>query len=199
MPNSVMLHQFADQYWNGNDDSVRRALARVTQLKPILDPLLREAGVPDELAALVLIESAGHVTALSPKGARGIWQLMPDTARRYGLAVTTENDERIDVIRSTRAAARYLSDLHRRFGDWPLAFAAYDAGEQTVERAVAKVGRNDFSQIDRVLPEETRHYVPAVVKAMDLLGGKKGEVPPVVKSRRSSELSVVYASTESAD
>jgi len=197
-PDAKALHQFAEQYWNGNDEAVRRAVARVTELRPMMTPILHEEGIPDEVAALVLVESAGQPTALSPKGARGIWQFMPDTARRYGLAVTAKLDERTDVAKSTVAAARYLHDLYQRFGDWRLAFAAYNAGEQTVERAVAKTGHGDFSRIDRGLPDETRHYVPAVMNAMELLGSNKLEVSPMVKSGRSPARSVLYASTESA-
>jgi len=146
-----------------------------------------------------LVESAGQPTALSPKGARGIWQFMPDTARRYGLAVTANVDERIEVVKSTVAAARYLHDLYQRFGDWRLAFAAYNAGEQAVERAVARTGHADFSRIDRALPEETRNYVPAVMRAMQLLDSNKQEVLPLVRSGKSPVRSVLYASTESAD
>ena len=176
-PDAKALHQFADQYWNGNDEAVRRAVARVMELRPVLTPILHEENIPDEIAALVLVESAGQPTALSPKGARGIWQFMPDTARRYGLAVTTDVDERIEVVKSTRAAARYLHDLYRRFGDWRLAFAAYNVGELAVERAVARTGHSDFLRINRVLPEETRNYVPAVLRAMELLGSNKPVTP----------------------
>jgi membrane-bound lytic murein transglycosylase B len=197
-PDAKALHKFAEQYWNGNDEAVRRAVARVTELRPVLTPILGEEGIPDEIAALVLVESAGQPTALSPKGARGIWQFMPDTARRYGLAVTADLDERVEVVKSTVAAARYLHDLYQRFGDWRLAFAAYNAGEQAVERAVARTGHGDFSRIDRGLPEETRNYVPAVMRAMELLGSNKQKVLPVVKSGRSPVRSVLYASTESA-
>lgn len=195
-PDAKALHQFAEQYWSGNDDAVRRAVARVTELRSVLTPILHEEGIPGEIAALVLVESAGQPTALSPKGARGIWQFMPDTARRYGLAVTADHDERIDVAKSTVAAARYLHDLYNRFGDWQLALAAYNAGEQTVERAVARTGHGDFFRIDRVLPEETRNYVPAVMHAMELLGSNQMEVSPVAKSRRSPDWLVLYASTE---
>lgn len=190
---AAVLHQFAEKYWNGNDEAVRRAVAGVTQLKPILTPILREEGVPDEVVALVLIESAGRATALSPKGARGIWQLMPDTARRYGLAVAADRDERFELLKSTRAAARYLRDLYQRFGDWRLAFAAYNAGGHAVERAVTRTGRGDFLRIDSALPEETRNYIPAVMNAMELLGSSSQEVVPAVKSGRSPARSVLYA------
>jgi membrane-bound lytic murein transglycosylase B len=198
-PDAKALHQFAAQYWKGNDEAVRRALARVIQLRPTLTPILREEGVPDEVAALVLIESAGLATALSPKGARGIWQFMPDTARRYGLAVTADRDERIELVKSTRAAARYLRDLNQRFGDWRLTFAAYNVGEQAVERAVTRTGDGDFSRIDRALPEETRNYVPAVMHAMELLGSSNQEALSALKSGRASVRSVLYASTERAE
>jgi membrane-bound lytic murein transglycosylase B len=198
-PDATALHQFAEQYWNGNDEAVRRAVARVTELRPVLTPILHEQGIPDEIAALVLVESAGQPTARSPKGARGIWQFMPDTARRYGLAVTADLDERIEIVKFTVAAARYLHDLYQRFGDWRLAFAAYNAGEQTVQRAVARTGHGDFLRIERALPEETRNYVPAVMRAMELLGSNKQKVLPSVRSGKSPARSVLYASTDSAD
>ncbi len=166
---ATMLRRFAKRYWNGDEHNVRLAVERVTQLRPMLDAIFLEEGVSIDAAALVLVESGGRSTALSPKGARGIWQFMPDTARRYGLTVTADHDERLEAVISTRAAARYLRDLYQRFGDWQLAFAAYNAGEQTVERVVARTGHRYFSQIDHALPDETRNYVPAVLSAMELL------------------------------
>jgi len=198
-PDAKALHQFAQRYWNGNDEAVRRAVARVTELRAVVTPILHEEGIPDEIAALVLVESAGQSTALSPKGALGIWQLMPDTARRYGLTVTADLDERIEVVKSTAAAARYLHDLYQRFGDWPLAFAAYNAGESAVDRALARTAHGDFLRIDRALPEETRNYVSAVMHAMELLDSNKQEVLPLVRSGKSPARSVLYASTESTD
>lgn len=151
---------------SGRTGSREKALQRVEQLRPIIEPILREEGVPAELAAVVLIESGGQPTALSPKGARGVWQFMPDTARRYGLTVRPDKDERLDVQKSTRAAARYLRDLYQRFRDWPLALAAYNAGEDRVNAAVEKIGRNEFASVRYSLPLETRDYVPAVLEAM---------------------------------
>lgn len=147
--------------------SLTPAINRVQELRPILEPILREEGVPSELAAVVLVESGGQPRALSPKGARGIWQIMPDTARRYGLIVTRERDERLDIQRSTRAAARYLRDLYGQFGDWQLTFAAYNAGEGRVQQAMNRNGIHDFSKLSsgRWIPLETRRYVPAVVDA----------------------------------
>jgi hypothetical protein len=144
-----------------------RAIQRVQQLRPVLEPILREEKVPAELAAVVLVESGGQPNALSRKGARGLWQFMPDTARRYGLVVSQERDERLDIQRSTHAAARYLRDLHDQFGDWQLAFAAYNAGEGLVQRAINRNGTHDFARLSGAfsMPLETRKYVPAVVDA----------------------------------
>lgn len=168
--------------------SRERALQRVEQLRPIIAPILREEDVPTELIAVVLIESGGQPMALSPKGARGVWQFMPDTARRYGLVVSPGTDERLDVQKSTRAAARYLRDLYRRFGDWSLALAAYNAGENTVDAASERAGSAEFARISPWLPLETRDYVPAVLSAM-------GPVPTLRPARllAGGTQHVVYA------
>ena len=90
------------------DNSVlklRAAIDRVNKLKPIVEPILRREGVPVELSAVILVESGGLPAALSPKGARGVWQFMPNTARRYGLVVSGLQDDRLDLYKSTHAAA----------------------------------------------------------------------------------------------
>ncbi len=145
----------------------RAGVDRVNQLRPTVEPILQDEGVPTDLIAVVLVESGGLSTALSPKGALGLWQLMPDTARRYGLVVSKEQDDRLDIRKSTRAAAHYLRDLYQQFGDWQMALAAYNAGERAVERTIERLGYNSFSLIERSLPLETRDYVPAVLAAMN--------------------------------
>jgi hypothetical protein len=140
----------------------KQSLARLDLLRPIIEPELARAGLPVELSGMVQVESGAQTFALSPRGARGLWQLMPDTARRYGLTVTTQRDERLDAYKSTRAAARYLRTLYAQFGDWSLVFAAYNAGEQTIQRAIDRSGTTDFFQLNRLLPAETRSYVPAI-------------------------------------
>ena len=152
-------------------------LQRVKRLFPVVDPILRQVGIPAQLAAVVLVESGGDPMALSPKGARGLWQLMPDTARRYGLIVNAETDQRLDVLRSTRAAAEYLRDLYAEFHDWPLALAAYNAGDEAVQRAMAQTGGTEFSTAGSALPVETREYVPAVFNALARFGSGTLKAP----------------------
>jgi hypothetical protein len=183
-----------------NGDAVNgsaAAINRMQQLRPILEPILREERVPTELAAVVLVESGGQTNALSSKGARGIWQFMPDTARRYGLVVSQQHDERLDIQRSTRAAARYLRDLYSQFGDWQLTFAAYNAGEDLVQRAIERRGTRDFQLLSsgRSLPLETRRYVPAVINAMQSMGNASGFVAPL---RNPGLTWILYAETAMA-
>ncbi len=111
---------------------------------PMLAGILRAHRLPPGLLGVAAVESGFNPAALSPKGARGLWQLMPETARRYGLAVESERDDRLDPAKSTHAAARYMNDLYARFQDWPLALAAYNAGEGRVERALVRRGTGDF-------------------------------------------------------
>jgi soluble lytic murein transglycosylase-like protein len=148
------------------------AAIRLNMLRPTVEPILRSHGVPADLAAIILVESGGRAAALSPKGARGLWQLMPDTARRYGLRVDEIRDERIDLFKATNAAARYLHDLYAQFGDWKLALAAYNTGEANVGSAMTRAHTQDFNQLTslQMLPLETRNYVPRVLAAATLSG-----------------------------
>ena len=160
------------------------AFQRVENLRPLLEPILRNAGVPPKLAAVVLVESGGQPAAVSPKGALGLWQLMPETARRYGLLVNVNRDERLDVIKSSHAAANYLHDLYVRFGDWALALAAYNAGENAVQRGLDRARENDFFRLShlKLLPEETRKYVPSVLASMNLFDGPVDATDASVKT-----------------
>lgn len=130
--------------------------------------VLAEYGLPQWLTAVVVVESGGNPSALSPKGARGLWQLMPGTARRYGLRVDDGVDERLDPMKSTYAAVRYLRDLYGTFQEWPLTLAAYNAGEDRIQKVMATTGIRLFEEMarGRLLPDETIHYVPAVLNLM---------------------------------
>ena len=166
------------------------AAPRLEQWRPLVTPILQDEGVPPELAAVVLVESGGNPAALSSKGARGLWQLMPDTARRYGLSVDGIVDDRLNAEKSTHAAARYLRDLYVQFGSWPLALAAYNTGEQNLQRAIDRSRSNEFSVLSALglVPLETRNYVPAVLTAMQFTGR-----PLVPDGRRSPITNIVFA------
>lgn len=168
------IRQFVRQYWRGRERSFREALDRLEQLRPTLGGILRAEGLPEALVAVVLVESGAQPLAMSPKQARGLWQFIPETARRYGLAVQGPRDDRIQVERATSAAARYLRDLYEQFGAWPLALAAYNAGEHAVARALEEARGADFWTLSarKLLPAETRSYVSAVLAAVELLGGE---------------------------
>ena len=154
--------------------SLPRAMhARLAAARTTLGPILVEERVPVELLSVAYVESGFNPMALSPKGARGIWQFMPATARRYGLAVNGDVDHRTHPEHATRAAARYLRDLYGQFGDWKLALAAYNSGEGRVWGVIRRTGIRDFDEMSRrgLLPAETRNYVPSVLAIWSRLGG----------------------------
>jgi soluble lytic murein transglycosylase-like protein len=172
---------------------------RWRELRMQIEPILKAQGLPIEVLAVVKVESGGQLDALSRAGARGLWQLMPDTARRYGLIVSEPKDERLDLEKATWAATQYLRDLHELFGDWRLALAAYNAGEEAVSRAIARSGSREFDvlSLKRAIPEETRRYVPAVVAAMRLFGGAN-----MLSGRNPAGLgnsSLIYASMDAGE
>lgn len=160
----------ANRGWPGltsTRNAPRVALARYNAYRDSLTRILIEEKLPVEVLSVALVESGFNPMALSPKGARGIWQLMPATARRYGLMVTPASDHRTHPEHATRAAARYLRDLYEMFGDWKLALAAYNWGEGNIQRVINKTGLRNFDEMARrkLLPLETRNYVPSVLTA----------------------------------
>jgi membrane-bound lytic murein transglycosylase D len=118
---------------------------------------------------------------------------MPDTARHFGLTINSETDDRLDVPKSTRAAAHYLRSLHEQFGDWSLALAAYNAGEIVVQKAILRSGSKDFALLSsqRFIPAETRRYVPSVMEALHLFAPKNLLGGSPTQIRRSQE--ILYA------
>lgn len=135
--------------------------AGAAQVIPLLQAAFVAEGVPAELVWLVEVESRFNSAARSPSGAKGLFQLMAVTARSLGLS-TFLPDERTNPEKSARAAARYLRTLHGRFGDWPLALAAYNAGGGRVRRLLDARQARTFSEVSAGLPAETRMYVPKV-------------------------------------
>ena len=144
-----------------------RTARSVARLKAIL----AEEGLPTEMVAVPAIESGLRPDVRGRHGERGIWQIRPATARRIGLRVSATRDDRLDAERSTRAAARYLAVLHVRYGTWPLALAAYNAGEGRVDRALARHPDAAFWELAerRALPAHSRTYVPKVLAMIELV------------------------------
>ena len=126
---------------------------------PIIENYLRAYNLPDELKYITVIESALDPNAKSSAGAVGLWQLIPSTARRYGLVINSQIDERRDPHKSTQAALKYLTFLHELLGDWTLAAAAYNCGGGGVQKAMRLGKGNDFWSIKPHFPSQTQHYI----------------------------------------
>ena len=156
----------------GLREKIQASLARGAQYRTMIDATLEEHRLPKALAYLPVIESAFLPTLTSRAGAHGLWQFMPETAREYGLRVDWWVDDRADPERSTRAAAEYLSDLHRQFGDWSLALAAYNCGPGRVRRAMNRTGATSFWDLLELaaVPKETRNYVPTFFATVRIAG-----------------------------
>lgn len=146
------------------------ALSRGAKYLPSMRDILVREGLPAELAYLPLIESGYRPQAVSPAGAAGPWQFIPETGRRYGLRIDALVDERRDPIKSTEAASAYLKDLHEMFGDWELSLAAYNSGEYRVARILAKNDVDDYWDMRErgYLPSETSAYVPKFLAAVQI-------------------------------
>lgn len=147
-----------------------RALKRPIPDESTLRSIFRAERVPEELIYAGLVESGYHNNAVSHAGAVGPWQFMEATGLRYGLGQGKKGDERRDLIKSTRAAARYLRDLFDLLGDWKLALAGYNSGENRVLQAMKKARTNDFWALRYLLPPETAEYVPRVLAAISIAG-----------------------------
>ena len=169
-----------DRFSNGDKRAeFELCLSRKPEYEAMIRRELRQRGMPEDLLYLAMIESGFNPEAHSAAAARGIWQLIPDTARRYGLTVDDAVDERTDPEKSTEAALEYLSDLYERFGSWYLAVAAYNAGENRIGRIMteatgAERGTDaDYYRIWDQLPGETRDFVPVMIAAATI--GKEPE------------------------
>lgn len=155
----------------GERHDLQVALGRMAAYAPLVEAALREHRVPRELVYLAIVESAYRPGAVSRAGAAGLWQFMRGTGALYGLEVSAYVDERRDPVRSTSAAARHLDELHREFGSWHLALAAYNAGSARVWRALrsappyARGDERAYWGVRHSLPAETRAYVPRFLAA----------------------------------
>jgi membrane-bound lytic murein transglycosylase D len=156
------VQSYIDIY-SHNRDEMGHVLGLGKYYFPIYEKAFKDAGIPDEIKYLSIVESKLDPYAVSRVGATGPWQFMFTTARLYGLNMDDYVDDRRDPIQASYAAAAYLKDAYQEFGDWLLAIASYNCGKSNVEHAIEKAGANDFWSIRQYLPVETRGYVPAFI------------------------------------
>ena len=146
---------------------ITRYLARSSRYLPMIKKEFAEAGLPEDLAYLAMIESGFNNKAYSPAAASGMWQFIKGTGLRYGLAINSYVDERRDPEKATRAAAQYLLELYKQFGSWYLAAASYNCGENRVQRELDQSTHKNFWELsaNMCLPNETKNYVPQMIVA----------------------------------
>ena len=163
LPYNEYVQHYIDVY-TSRKEQIGKMLGLSEYYFPIFEKALKEAGIPEELKFLTVVESALNPQAVSRSGATGPWQFMTETAKGYGLVMDSYTDERKDPVKASYAAAKYLVDAHARIGDWLLAIAAYNCGTGAVTRAIEKSGGiPDFWKVRRFLPVETQNYVPAFI------------------------------------
>ena len=164
-------------------------LVRGENVREVIIPLLKQLGMPEELFYLSMIESGFNNRAYSRAKATGPWQFVAGTAKIYGLKMNYWVDERKDPVKSTIAAARYLRDLYKKFGNWYLAMAAYNAGPGKIRYAIRKLKTRDYWKISRsrYLRRETRNYVPKLLAAL-ILGSNAEEHGFIIKPNPSEDV-----------
>ncbi len=159
-----LIQQYINYYQGRGRGTMESGLRRSGQFMKMARQIFREEGVPEDIVWLGQVESAWRTKAYSSAAASGLWQFIPGTGRAYGLRQTAWIDERNSLEKATRASARYLKFLARRYnGNWELAMGAYNTGEGNVDRAIQRAGRADFWAIYPYIAQETRNYVPNIM------------------------------------
>ena len=163
------VKHFIDYYTKTKRSRAEIVLGRSVIYLPLIEEYIHKYQLPEELKYLPILESTLDPTAVSKAGAAGLWQLMPATARSYGLVVNDIVDERFDPHKSTEVALRYLKKLHLRFGDWSLALAAYNCGPTRLRKRMKKANTKDFWELSSSLPKQTQKYVPHFIAVSYLM------------------------------
>ncbi len=163
------IYAYTTKYRKYMQESLKRSGKYIEFIKEVF----RKEGIPVEIAYLPIIESGFRERAMSWARARGMWQFMRSTGRLFGLHINWWVDERLDPIRSTYAAARYLKYLYNRLGDWNLALAAYNGGTRRIERGIRRTGTKNFWKIKRYLKRQTANYVPAFMATVIIATHRK--------------------------
>jgi len=155
------VFSFIQYFTVRNRAYIQMVLARKEQYFPMYEQIMREQGMPSDIIYLSIVESGLDPKIKSKMGAVGLWQFMPATGRMYGMQANADMDDRMDPEKSTVAAAKYLKSLHKMFGNWEVALAAYNCGPGNVRKAIRRSGgKTTFWGIFDHLPKETRSYVP---------------------------------------
>ena len=150
---------FVNSYLKKEEEFLEKMKSKSRSYFKAFDKIFDQHGLPLQLKYLAIVESELRNKAKSRVGARGLWQLMPQTAQELGLRITSKTDERTHTYQSTVAAAKYLRYLYSEFGDWLLVLAAYNSGPGTVLKAMKKAGTKNFWALQRFLPAESRGHV----------------------------------------
>ena len=166
--------EFVTRYLQRETEFLVKTKARSAVYFRIIDRVFEQYGLPLELRYLAVVESDLKPTAQSRMGARGLWQLMPETGRDYGLKVNGSVDERTHSYKSTVAAAKYIKGLHAEFNDWLLVVAAYNGGVGSVRKAIRKSGSKNFWALQRFLPKESQAHVKRYIATHVFFEGKPG-------------------------
>ena len=174
-------HKIHPEAWGFIQDYLEKNQKNLSQMKSwalpyftLIENIMSQYNLPKELKYLAVIESGLTTHALSWAGARGPWQLMPETAKQFGLEVNKWNDERTDYFRSTHAAAKFLKILYSDFQDWLLVIAAYNSGPGRVWSAIKKSGSKNFWQLQHYLPDESRLHVKKFIATNYVMEDKEG-------------------------
>lgn len=163
------IERFIRVYLRDRKEYINRLLHKAIYYFPMFEKYLDTYDLPLELKYLAVVESALNPSAISPSGAKGLWQFMYGTGIEYDLYIDSYIDERFDNMKSTRAACEYLKVLYQSFGDWDLALAAYNSGPGNVRKAIKRAGGNtNYWEIRKFLPRETSSYLPAFYATMYL-------------------------------
>ena len=167
VPYNSIIRNHIIYYTQKMPEKMERILGLSTYYLPIFEEIFDKYDLPLELTAMAVIESALNAKAVSRARAKGMWQFMYSTAKRYGLTINSYVDERFDPVASADAAARYLRDSYLIFGDWNLAIASYNCGAGNVNKAIRRAGGSkEFWEVYPYLPRETRGYVPSFFAAL---------------------------------
>lgn len=166
LPYNNKVQRSIDLFTQGKKKFIPAMLSLGDYYFPLIETIFDRYGIPLELKYLAVIESGLDPTASSYAGAKGLWQFMVSTGKAYGLEINSIIDERLDIYKSTDAAARHLKDLYNLYGDWLVSLAAYNAGIGNVNKAIRRSGGTcDFWSIYNFLPRQTRDYVPLFIAA----------------------------------